>query len=242
MKRSWVGVILVMGLVGAVYGGTMPSQQGIYEQIIPFHDGQLRYTLSIPAGFDGEKPVPLVMALHYAGTVTPWYGRGVLTRLVEPALHDLGAIIVAPDCPGRGWTNALGREAVTTLVEHIRQVYPVDMRRTLVTGFSMGGIGTWYMAAHLPDMFKVAIPVAGIPLPAEEMATIHGIPLRVIHSRQDEICLIGRTETAVRELQKRGVDVQLITLVGLGHYEIEKYAGTLQSLVPWIRAQWAGTH
>jgi len=54
-----------------------------------------------------EKPV----ALHYGGEVTPFYSKGFMTSLVEPALEDLGAIIVAPDCPSKGWTNAASKAA-----------------------------------------------------------------------------------------------------------------------------------
>lgn len=55
-----------------------------------------------------EKPV----ALHYGGKVTPFYSKGFMTSFVEPALEDLEAIIVAPGCPSKGWTNAASEAAV----------------------------------------------------------------------------------------------------------------------------------
>lgn len=59
------------------------------------------YTLAIPASYTGDESVPLVLALHYGGHGAPYFGRGVLTGLVEPALRELEAIIVAPDCTGK---------------------------------------------------------------------------------------------------------------------------------------------
>src|SRR5215471_2283877 len=52
---------------------------GVHQQTVKTPDGeQLRYTISVPAGYDGKTPVPVVMALHYAGDVTPFYGGAML--------------------------------------------------------------------------------------------------------------------------------------------------------------------
>ena len=79
---------------------TLPQEAGVYK--LTLADG-LHYTLSLPEGYDRSKSWPLVLALHYAGQVTPWYGRGVLEVLVEPALRDLQPIIVAPDARHGTW-------------------------------------------------------------------------------------------------------------------------------------------
>ena len=73
---------------------------------------KLRYTLSLPDSFSSGKSYPLVVALHYGGEVTPFYGKAFLTSFVEPALKGLDAIIFAPDCPLSGWTNPVSESAV----------------------------------------------------------------------------------------------------------------------------------
>lgn len=71
---------------------------GVYYEMTTAPSGSLlRYTLLVPPAYDGETPVPLVVALHYGGEVTPFYGGGMIETLVEPGLGQLGAIIVAPD-------------------------------------------------------------------------------------------------------------------------------------------------
>src|SRR5206468_3374899 len=71
---------------------------GVRELTTRLPDGMIvRYTISVPEGYDPKKPVPLVIALHYAGRVEPFYGHGILDGLVGPAFAGLGAIVVAPD-------------------------------------------------------------------------------------------------------------------------------------------------
>jgi poly(3-hydroxybutyrate) depolymerase len=119
------------------------------------------YTLAIPASYTGDESVPLVLALHYGGHGAPYFGRGVLTGLVEPALRELEAIIVAPDCTGDDWTDPQSEEDVIAVLNHIESNFNINPEQTLVTGYSMGGIGTWYLAGRHPDRFKAAIVVAG---------------------------------------------------------------------------------
>ena len=82
---------------------------GIHEMTL---DNGQRYTIAIPEGYTGEQAVPLIIALHYGGTVTPFYGLGLLEGLVEPALRDLGAIIVAPDATAGAWASEAGKPAL----------------------------------------------------------------------------------------------------------------------------------
>src|SRR3954470_13385084 len=89
---------------------------GIHEQTADLPSGRtLRYTVLVPDGYDPKTPVPVVVALHYGGEVTPFYGRGMIDELVEPGLHDLGAVVIAPDSLGGDWTSTVNEQAVVWL-------------------------------------------------------------------------------------------------------------------------------
>ena len=109
--------------------------------------------------------MPLILALHYGGHGAPYYGKDILTGLVEPALREVEAIIVAPDCTGDDWTDAQSEEDVIALLDHVQGAYNIDPQRILVTGYSMGGIGTWHLAARHQDRFTAALVMAGVPPP-----------------------------------------------------------------------------
>ena len=93
---------------------SLPQQAGIYELTL----GTQRYTLQLPPNYVQDRAFPLVMALHWGGPVSPFYGRGLLEGLVAPGLAKLGAIIAAPDCLGQGWTNGVSETAVLSLLDH----------------------------------------------------------------------------------------------------------------------------
>lgn len=212
----------------------LPQTAGIYE--LTFAENQ-RYTLSIPEGYDGQRPVPLLVALHYGGTVTPWYGRGVLEILVEPGLRDLGAIIVSPDARHGSWTKPEAEADVLALLDYVIANYNIDTQKTLLTGYSMGGMGTWYLAARNQDRFAAAIPIAGVPQ-VNTQTTTWEIPLYVIHSSADELIDIRDTGTAVEALKSQGYDVTFVSVGNLSHYQTDRYAPLLTDAVPWVRAAW----
>ena len=54
-----------------------------------------------------------------------------------------------------------GEVDVFEALEHVQRNYAVDDRRVALRGFSMGGAGTWHLAAHYPDSWVVAAPGAG---------------------------------------------------------------------------------
>ena len=215
----------------------LATTPGIHEQT--FLPRDQRYTIAIPAAYTGVGPVPLVVALHYGGPVTPFFGKDILAGLVEPALRELGAIIVAPDCLHDNWANPDSESEIIALLEHLQAHYPIDAHRTLLTGYSLGGAGTWYLAARNQDRFAAARPLAGWPQP--DSATVEWqIPLYAIHSRWDEVVPCERTEQVVRQLKDRGVAVELVLLDGISHYEVERFVEPLRAALPWIRRAWGG--
>jgi predicted peptidase len=207
----------------------------IREEVMP-GSGQ-RYTLAIPAGYTPDRPVPLVIALHYGGEVTPYFGKPYLTNLVEPGLRKLGAIIVAPDCNRGRWTSPGAEADVLALLDHVQKTWATDPQRTLLTGYSMGGMGTWAIAARHQDHFTAALIVAGRPQDASaEVSWL--IPVYVIHSREDQVVPLKPTADLVKLLEEQGSRVKLVVVDDLTHYQVPAFARHLQKAVPWIQRAW----
>lgn len=213
----------------------LDEQATIQEKVLP--SGEQRYTIAVPAGYSGNQPVPLVLALHFGGEVTPFYGRTILEELIEPALRELGAIIIAPDCPTNSWTDPQSEKAVLELLAYVEKNYAVDVQRRLITGYSMGGAGTWYLAARNPDRFSAAVVMAGWPPQAIEDVEWK-IPLVIIHSRQDEIVPLQPTEYFSNTLQEKGVPVKLVVLDGITHYEMFRFVEPLRTTISWVESVW----
>src|SRR5690606_16073385 len=123
------------------------------------------------------------------------------------------------------------------LVEHVVATYNIDTRKTLLTGYSMGGAGTWYLAARHPDVFRAAIPISSRPQDAAarfEWAT----PTYVIHSTADELIPLQSTEAHVAALRARNAPVRLTVVEGLTHFQMAGFRPHLRAAVPWVREAW----
>lgn len=199
--------------------------------------GKVLYGISIPPGYTSREPRPLVLALHPGGERTPYYGLSFMRGIVSPALRDLGAIIVAPDCPARAWSDPTAERAVMALLESVMRDYAVDRRGILVTGFSMGGRGTWFMSARHSDFFTAAIPIAGSP-GDEPLDRLGRIPTYVIHSRNDQVVPFAPDEQTTQKLEKLGRVVRFEPLDGIGHYEMGGYVDALTRAGRWVAERW----
>ena len=123
------------------------------------------------------------------------------------------------------------------LLENVLDNYAVDRHRILVTGFSLGGRGTWFMASRHPDLFTAAIPMAAAigDEPLERLATI---PTYIIHSRDDAVVPFAPAERIARQLEQMGRPVRFEALRGLGHFEMGGYIDALRQAGRWIVDRW----
>lgn len=202
-------------------------------------DITLYYGIKIPPSYQPQQPVPLVLALHYGGYFSDYYGKSFAINLVEPGLEELEAIVISPTCPLGNWTTSVSETAVMALLDHILANYSIDQSRILVTGYSMGAIGTWYFAAKYPDIFSIAIPVSGTGMKqSEEMLKAIKARLYVIHSRNDEVCPFPDVEQLVDMLMAWGLPVEFRIVDDLTHYQTSEFVPYLEEAVPWIQSIW----
>jgi len=211
---------------------------GLHNLELPRADEPaIRYAISIPRNYSLSTPVPLILALHFGvqGGNAAGAGRDVVQILIGPALAELSAIIVAPDSVRGDWSSQENERAVNALLEMILAHYSIDKKKVVVTGFSMGGTGSWHFAEKFPERFSAAIPVAGRP-PAS--ASGWRLPVLAIHSRDDQVVPFNPAEARIAELQKAGVNAKLISLTGITHYETYRFKDALRQAVPWLRDVW----
>jgi predicted peptidase len=162
----------------------------------------LDYLLYLPADYDKQDSWPLVLFLHGAGE------RGDDLDLVKkhgpPKLIEEGrsfpAIVVSPQCPRDRFWPVMTME-LTALLDDVAAKHKVDVDRVYVTGLSMGGFGTWSLAAYTPERFAAIIPICGggEPIAARRL---NNMPTWVFHGAKDPVVPLARSEQMVDAIKK----------------------------------------
>jgi predicted peptidase len=215
-----------------------PSTPGLYHLTTQADGDTVYYTLRIPAGYDGHTALPVILCLHFGGQPTEWYGGRFLNLIPIPGLGSLVALLVAPTTAQSGWATPTGEAAAFAALAAVEQHLRVDPRRRVVMGYSMGGRGTWHLAATFRSHFVAAIPIAGTPREIE-LDTLRDLPLYVIHSEADRRVPIEDAAKAVERLQAMHAPVQFARLPSGDHFEYRLVIAELRTKVcPWLETVW----
>jgi predicted peptidase len=126
-------------------------------------------------------------------------------------------VIVSPQCPENGWwSSELQIDILNALLDDVAAKYRIDKQRIYVTGSSMGGIGTWYLAAAYPDRFAAIAPICGGGDPKDAPKISH-LPTWVFHGESDKTVSISESEKMVNALEECGCRIKFTTYPNTGH-------------------------
>jgi len=176
---------------------------------------KLKYLLFLPEGYEqSEKQWPLILFLHGSGES----GENLADvkkhgppKIVE-SKRDFPFIVVSPQSPGRGWRP----EMLKALLDEIVLNYNVDRNRVYLTGLSMGGYGTWTLAAAHPEAFAAIVPICGGGRPADA-ARLKDLPIWVFHGAKDPAVPLARSEEMVKAVEDAGGKVKFTIYPDAGH-------------------------
>ncbi|MEJ2051027.1 MAG: prolyl oligopeptidase family serine peptidase [Calditrichota bacterium] len=208
LTRAALGLVLI--LVGC--SGMRSLQEQIPGQtphrLHRFLARDIQYFLYLPEGYSQSRNqrYPLMLFLHGAGE------RGDTLDLVKkhgpPKLAAAGMafpfIIVSPQCRKDATWKA---KPLKKLLDTVIKRYRVDKTRIYLTGLSMGGFGTWSLAATYPEYFAAIAPICG----AGDTRTVNqliGIPVWAFHGAKDPVVPLKRQQDMVDALRRAGGDVR----------------------------------
>jgi predicted peptidase len=149
---------------------------------------EYHYRVWLPPHYSKLHHWPVVLYLHGSGergddNLRP-LGSGLPLALQRYGERYKCIVVIPQARAGLEWFGEMEQQALAALDASVREFHG-DPRRIYLTGISMGGAGTWYMARHR-HRFAAVIPVAGEvvrqpddPWPADpppELARIVGSP------------------------------------------------------------------
>jgi predicted peptidase len=173
-------------------------------------DAQVRivmdYLLHLPQDYENKDSWPLMLFLHGAGE------RGDDLELVKkhgpPKTVETDSsfpfVLVTPQCKANRWWEPI---FLTALLDDISANYKIDKDRIYVTGLSMGGYGTWSLAAHTPKRFAAIVPICGGGDPNWAPALAH-LPVWVFHGAKDKVVKLEHSQKMADALKEHGGNVK----------------------------------
>lgn len=214
MHRFWV-FFGMLTLANSLAFGQAASQQGkSFEKQITL-DLSLKYLLYLPPGYEKNNDRwPVLLFLHGSGE------RGDDLEKVKihgpPKLiaagRELPFVVVSPQSPQRGW-NIL---ALNALLDDLLATHRIDPDRVYLTGLSMGGRGTWDLAAAYPERFAAIVPICGSGNP-QDARKLKDIPTWAFHGAKDEGVLPERSQDMIDAIKKAGGDAKLTVYPNAAH-------------------------
>ncbi len=182
--------------------------EALHDKVTGLNPG---YVLARPAVPAGDAKPALLIYLHGGGNggnhIRERIGRNAPVKYWnQQETHPF--IIVAPQCfPKNKWKA----ETLQVLLEHLKETVEFDHDRIYLTGFSMGGYGTWLWAATCPENFAAIVPMGGgigEGGPSDvspELDNLSTIPTWIFHGGGDTVVPPDRSERMYQGLKARGL-------------------------------------
>jgi pimeloyl-ACP methyl ester carboxylesterase len=202
-------------------------------------DTNYHYLLYKPADYelDTLKAYPLIIYLHggsHRGTdLNKLYGYGIPDQIYRG--REFPFIIAAPQCPVLlRWSTDNWFE---NFFNEIKSKYRIDTNRVYLTGVSLGGAGTWYLAIKYPEKFAAIAPMSGftshIDYIYKNSDNLRAIPIWAFHGVIDETVPVEETDRMIEKLKGKNKSLKYTRLPEIGHW-IQWLVYPEQELYDWF--------
>ena len=246
--------LLILGAVSAV----ARVETGFLDRKVSVSGTSYRYQVYVPADFRSKKSWPIILFLHGAGERGSDGLRQTDVGIGHAIRLDASRfpfIVVLPQCgKGKIWGESdMQALALATLDAAIKEFH-CDRKHVYLTGISMGGFGTWELAARNPGRFAALVPICSGVQPqkdwpqlrvtliddpkitdpfAEVARRIGKTPVWMFHGDADPSVPVEQSRRMAEVLKAAGADFKYNEYPGVDHNSWDK-AYAEPDLVPWL--------
>ena len=233
-------IALAMLLLVPVAASAADIKTGFITKTYKNADGTTSdYVVFVPHTYDGSKEFPIILFLHGAGET-----KGGTKMPVEQGIgphikrneKTFPAFVVIPQSEKRTWKADTddGKRAIAMLDE-VQKEYKTDATRQYLTGLSMGGFGTWSVAAAFPERWACMVPICGGG-DTKDAEKIKGIPCWCWHGDKDTSVKVELSREMIDALKKVGAEPRYTELEFVGHNSWDAAYATLE-VIEWMMKQ-----
>ncbi len=235
-----------------------PVETGFLDRAIGVEGREYRYQVYVPADYATESAWPVILFLHGAGERGD---DGLLQTAVGlgPAIRRaperFPAIVVFPQAPADSLWVGVPAEMAIAALDRTLEEFRVDPGRVYLTGLSMGGHGTWYLAYRHAHRFAAVVPICawvldfpdfrgsmpvvppddGPPL-AALADRLANTPIWIFHGEMDPVVPVGGSREPAAALEAISADVRYTEYLGMDH-DVWDAAYASDTFLRWLFAQ-----
>lgn len=210
MMKQRLASLLILSLL--YFTNSLVLAQVDLGEAYQLKGSNLNYLVSTPDGYEanGTSTYPMILFLHGGDRSNTKHHP---KKYAEQAGLKFPFIVVAPHCSsGCNWASV----DYDALVSEVLQGFKVDQERIYITGYSMGGYGTWSALTKSPNWFAAAAPIAGGGN-ANTICNAKEISIRAYHGDKDNVISHSRSKELIDKLKSCDANAELFTIPGGGH-------------------------
>ncbi|HEV3168622.1 MAG TPA: family 16 glycoside hydrolase [Isosphaeraceae bacterium] len=212
---------------------------GFHLRTVKAPDGDRKYTVYLPTGYDGSKEFPVVLFLHGAGErgddgiICAQVGLGAAIAQ-QPEAYPM--IVVFPQARRTWQDDSDDAKGALAALDEVLKTYKVDKSRVVLTGLSMGGAGSWSIGSAHPERFSAVVPVCGFARPETVVAALKDKPVWTFLGDADSERIAQSTRALGAALRDAGSTMKATEYRGVGHNSWDR-AYTDATLIDWMLNQ-----
>ncbi|HEX5271550.1 MAG TPA: dienelactone hydrolase family protein, partial [Gemmataceae bacterium] len=202
------------------------------------YQGRLQpYNLYVPKAFNPGHSYPLTLLLHSLSANYNQYMSS--NNQSEFGERDGGTLVATDNARGPdGWYYDSAEADVFEMWADIAKHYRLDLTRTALTGYSMGGYATYKLGTQFPDLFAKAFVTVGPPadgiwtgppgvVPATGgdqtntyfmLDSLRNLPILIWHGTNDELVPADGPQLMARRLDALNYRYEIDTFPGYDHF------------------------
>ena len=191
------------------------------------------YMIDFPMKLKKNKKYPLVIFLH--GGIDADQKRFLWRERQRKSFYmpeNDPYIIAAPIKLGWDWDP----KKVMDIIEDIKKNIKVDENRIYLTGLSMGGRGTFIVAAEYPETFASILALSPHHTPYSYLTLVNKVkdlPIFISHGNVDKTSSYDIAKEMYEELKMLGAQVIFKTRLGIGHWGWESFYSNREN-INWL--------
>ncbi|TCO10647.1 carbohydrate-binding protein [Natronoflexus pectinivorans] len=167
-----------------------------FAQIENIQVGEQTRRMLAFAPSDIESNRPLMISMHgmnqdinYQKNMTRW----------EDVASEHNFVVVYPEGLNSRWSlfGSSDIDFILAIIDEMHDRYAIDRDRVYLSGFSMGGMMTYYAATQIADKIAAFAPVGGYLMQGPNTNSSRPIPLIHTHGTTDDVVVFGGVQTAI---------------------------------------------